>query len=139
MNKGQWIFGAEFTAPAAATQITKITPTIAKIGLVYGYHYISQEASAAGKVGRLRMNINTVAVSVVTFDIAANQNPFVAEDALAALRGNGIDFFEVINVVAGVAATIHRCGLLYKEYDLSDLAYLAALQNLDLRKFPYRE
>lgn len=115
-----WIWGAEATAPAAATQLIKIIPAVGKIGVLYGIHYVSQEAVAAGKVARVRLNIAATAVVAVTLDVVGNSNPFISQNSIAALRGNGVDFIEVVNVVAGTASTIHRVGLLYDEINAED-------------------
>ena len=130
----RWIFGTEVTAPAAATQLLKITPSAGRIGLIYGYHYVCQEGTAAGKVARVRLNIAGTAVVALTLDVAANSNPFVSADALLALAGNGLDFIEVVNVVAGTAATIHRAGLLYEEVD--GTAPVISVTPFDYRKYP---
>lgn len=108
-----WINGAESTAPAANTQLTKVVVTAGRIGKLYGARVVSQEANAAGKVWRIRANIQGQSVNVMLLDIT---NPALASDyPLFLLKGNGVDFFEVINVVTGTAATIHQASLLYDE------------------------
>ena len=130
-----WIVGNETAAPAAATQLLKITPTIGKIGVVYGYHLTSQEASAAGKVARLRASIAGVVVILETWDIVANMPPLISDTPLAVLRGNGIDFYEIINVLIATAATIYRPRVLYNEYDSGVLQDLY-LPTMDRRTYP---
>jgi hypothetical protein len=108
-----WINGAEATAPGANTQLTKIVVTSGRIGKLYGARIVSQEANAAGKVWRIRASIQGQSVNVMLLDIT---NPTLASDyPLFILKGNGVDFFEIINPVAGTAACIHQASLLYDE------------------------
>lgn len=115
--KKSWIYGAKSTAPGANTQLVKIITTANKLGLVYGFYYVSQEAAAAGKIADLRINIAGTAVAPLSFDVVANMPAFVSRDPLVVLKGNGADYIEVINLVAGTAAAIHRVALLYGEID----------------------
>jgi len=110
-----WVIGAETTAPGANTQLVKIIVSAGKYGKIYGSRITSQEANAAGKVWRIRSNIQGQSINNGLMDVI-NPTWFPVSDVpLAIIKGNGVDFFEVINVVAGTAATIHQAALLYEE------------------------
>lgn len=108
-----WVNGAEATAPVANTQLVKIVVTAGRIGKLYGARVVSQEANAAGKVWRVRSSIQGQSVNLALFDVI---NPsWISDYPLAVIKGNGVDFFEMINAVAGTALTIHQGSLLYDE------------------------
>jgi hypothetical protein len=112
-----WVNGAEAVAPGALTQLVKVVTTAGKIGRVYGFRVVSQEANAAGKVWRLRASVQGQTVNLALADVT---NPTFTADVdaeLGIVKGNGADFFEVVNVVAGTAATIHQASILYEERD----------------------
>ena len=112
-----WINGAEAAAPGANTQLVKIVCSPGKIGRVYGFRIVSQEANAAGKVWRLRSNVQGQSLNLALCDVT---NPTYIADVdseLAVIKGNGVDFFEVINVVVATASTIHQASILYEETD----------------------
>jgi hypothetical protein len=111
-----WVNGAEVTAPGAGVQLAKVTPANGRLGVVYGFRVVSQEANAAGKVWRLRMNVGGTAVILADLDVL---NPtFMSDYPIKVLHGNGVDFFEVVNVVAGTALTVHQVSVLYGEVQL---------------------
>src|SRR5712691_13374829 len=112
-----WINGAETTAPGAATQLVKIVTSPGKVGRVYGFRVVSQEANAAGKVWRLRANIQGQSLNLALVDITNPSFIQTEGDEIGIVKGNGVDFFEVINVVAGTASTIHQASVLYAEQD----------------------
>jgi hypothetical protein len=112
-----WVNGVETAAPGATTQLVKIVTTAGRIGRVYGFRVVSQEANAAGKVWRLRANVQGQTVNLALVDVT---NPTFTADVdaeLGVIKGNGVDFFEVVNVVAGTASTIHQASVLYEERD----------------------
>ena len=112
-----WVNGPETAAPGATTQLVKIVTTAGKIGRVYGFRVVSQEANAAGKVWRLRASVQGQTVNLALVDVT---NPTFTADVdaeLGVIKGNGADFFEVVNVVAGTASTIHQASVLYEERD----------------------
>lgn len=111
-----WVNGAEATAPAAATQLVKVVPSAGRLGKVYGFRVASQEVNAAGKVWRLRANVQGVGLTVAAVDVGCPSiQPAAAP--LFVMKGNGVDFFEVVNAVAGAAGTLHQASLLYEEED----------------------
>ena len=117
LMNASWGNGPETAAPGATTQLVKVVTTAGKIGRVYGFRVVSQEANAAGKVWRLRASIQGQTVNLALVDVT---NPtFIADvDAeLGVVKGNGADFFEVVNIVAGTASTIHQASVLYEERD----------------------
>jgi hypothetical protein len=109
-----WINGAEATAPGANTQLAKVVATAGRIGKLYGARIgACQEANAAGKRWQIRMNFQGTAVIIASLDVL---NPsWISDYPLAILKGNGTDFFEIINPVAGTAACVHQASLLYDE------------------------
>lgn len=111
-----WVNGAEATAPAAATQLVKVVVSAGKLGKVYGFRVASQEVNAAGKVWRLRANVQGMALTIAAVDgVCPYIQPTFAP--LFILKGNGVDFYEVVNAVAGAAGTLHQVSLLYEEED----------------------
>jgi hypothetical protein len=113
MTNPTWVNGAKATAPGAATQLCKIVVTAGRLGKVYGARIASQEANAAGKIWDVRASIQGTTVVVCSLDVT---NPSLISDyPLFTLKGNGVDFYELVNVVAGTASTIHQASLLYDE------------------------
>lgn len=111
-----WISGAESVAPAALTSLAKAVPAAGRIGVVYGFRVTSQEANAAGKIWRLRASIKGALVTVADVDVT---NPsFYGPSPLFYLQGNGVDFYEVVNVVAGTALAIHQASILYGDQEV---------------------
>lgn len=110
-----WIIGAEATAPGANTQLIKIIPSAGKVGKVYAARITSQEVNAAGKVWRIRTNVQGQTVILADLDVTNPTWPILEGSYLGIVKGNGVDFFEMINVVAGTASTIHQAALVYQE------------------------
>ncbi len=111
-----WVSGAEATAPVALTQLAKVVVTAGRVGKIYGARIVSQEANAAGKVWRVRANIQGQTITL--FDLDVTNPNLVTDYPLAILKGNGVDFYEIVNVVAGTASTLHQGSLLYDEQDV---------------------
>lgn len=109
-----WINGAESTAPGAGTQLAKVVVTSGRIGKLYGARIgASQEANAAGKRWQIRANIQGTSLVIATLDVL---NPsWISDYPLFLMKGNGIDFFEIITVGAGTASCVHQASLLYDE------------------------
>src|SRR5437660_12631921 len=103
-----WVNGPETAAPGATTQLVKIVTTAGKIGRVYGFRVVSQEANAAGKVWRLRASVQGQTVNLAL--VAVTNPTYIADgDAELGVRtGNGADFFDVVNVLEASAATLHQ-------------------------------
>jgi hypothetical protein len=115
-TKPSWVNGAEAAAPGANSQLVKVVTTAGRAGKVYGARICSQEANAAGKVWRIRASIQGTTVIVFSLDVLSPL--FVSDYPLFIMKGNGVDFYEIINVVAGTASTLHQASLLYDEEEL---------------------
>lgn len=113
-----WINGAPSVAPGANTQLVKVIPSSGRIGMVYGFRITSQEANAAAKTWALRLSLQGNAVTLAEVDVLAPAWPIIDGAEIGILRGNGVDFFEVINLVAGTAATRHQASILYAETEI---------------------
>jgi hypothetical protein len=118
-----WVNGAPVVAPGANTQLVKVVVTAGRIGKIYGARQVSQEANAAAKTWQVRASIQGQAVILFELDVLAPA--FVSDYPLAAIKGNGVDFFEIINLVAGTALTRHSSGLLYDEQEFDSPVYVA--------------
>jgi photosystem II stability/assembly factor-like uncharacterized protein len=125
-NAPVWVNGAEAAAPGAATQLVKIVATAGKIGKVIGARIVSQEANAAGKVWRVRKSEQGQNVNLALLDVTNPSWLAGVDSPIALMKGNGVDFFEIINVVAATALTIHQAALLYVEEDPEVTAVMVA-------------
>ncbi len=112
-----WINGAEAAAPAAGTQLVKVVVTAGRIGKISGARIVSQEVNAAGKGWRVRANIQ--GTSVIAFDLDVTNPSAISDYPFFTLKGNGFDFFEIVNAVAGTAGTVHQASFLYDEEEIS--------------------